>query len=54
VKVVNTVGEEIYTQDLVNESGTVSIDLTSFKNGLYFIYITDGILTTERKIVLNK
>lgn len=54
VKVVNTVGEQIYTQDLVNESGTISIDLTAFKNGLYFIYISDGILTTERKIVLNK
>lgn len=54
VKVLNTVGEEIYAQDLVNESGTISIDLTSFKNGLYFIYISDGILTTERKIVLNK
>ena len=54
VKVVNTVGEQIYTQVLVNESGTVCIDLTSFKNGLYFIYISDGTLTTERKIVLNK
>jgi len=54
VKVVNTVGEQIYMQDLVNESGTISIDLTSFKNGLYFIYITDGVLTTERKIVLDK
>lgn len=54
VKVINMVGEAIYTQDLVNESGTISVDLTSFKNGLYFIYITDGVLTTERKIVLNK
>ncbi len=55
IKVVNVLGAVIFEEKVEQaSSGTKSIDLTNFANGIYFIYVYDGEKFTNRKLILNK
>jgi len=54
IKVVNLVGMTIMEEKLDAQSGSKSIDLSSFTNGIYLVSVTNGVKTTEYKIALEK
>ncbi len=54
IKVVNLVGMTIMEEKLDSQSGTKSIDLSSFTNGIYLVSVSNGTKTSEYKIVLDK
>ena len=55
IKVLNTLGAVIYEEKIHQlTEGTKSIDLINFTNGIYFINVSNGINSTNHKIILNK
>lgn len=54
IKVINLQGVVISNQDLDDESGTKTVNLSEMSNGVYFIQVTDGVKTSKTKITLNK
>lgn len=40
-----------FGQKILSKSSSNQIDLSTFTNGLYFIKISDGVNTSERKII---
>jgi len=54
IKVVNLVGMTIMEENLDTQSGTKSIDLSSYTNGIYLVSVSNGAKTAEYKIVLDK
>jgi len=41
VKIVNNLGQEVYSKSLQNSSPTETIDVNEFAKGMYFVFITD-------------
>jgi len=55
INVVNMLGSVIFEEKVEQiVSGTKTIDLTNFANGIYFIQVLDGEKIARRKIILNK
>ncbi len=54
IKVVNLVGMTIMEEKLDSQSGTKNIDLSGFTNGIYIVSLSNGVKTSEYKIVLDK
>ncbi len=54
IKVVNLVGMTILEDKLDAQSGTKNIDLSGFTNGIYIVSLSNGLKTSEYKIVLDK
>ncbi len=54
IKVLDEMGELVYNEN-VNEGTTEkSIDLSPYANGIYFIYIFNGDVSTIHKVILGK
>ena len=55
VKVVDILGDVIYDEKVdQNNAGTMAIDLANYANGIYFIYVFDGVNSSKRKLILTK
>jgi hypothetical protein len=55
IKVLNTLGAVIYEEKVEQlTEGTKNIDLSNFKNGVYFINVSNGTNSSNHKIILNK
>ena len=54
-KVLNSLGAILYEEKIEQlTSGTKSIDLSNFTNGIYFINVSNGTNSSNHKIILNK
>lgn len=53
VSVSNTIGQTVVNKNF-NSSEAISVDLSNFNNGVYFITISNGKDKTVKKVVLNK
>ena len=52
IKIVDVLGNVVYNESVAN--GTKSIDVTGFKNGVYFVMIEAlGIISTSRKLIVR-
>ena len=56
VRVVDMIGNMIYTESLRNVSGVQNLGVNSsdFSNGVYFISVTNGKDTMTKKVMINK
>ncbi|MCB9194783.1 MAG: DUF2271 domain-containing protein [Flavobacteriales bacterium] len=54
MKVLDILGNVIYSQRLSNANGLVDIDLSSYENGVYFVVLGEGDKNSMHKILLNK
>ncbi|NQY11597.1 MAG: T9SS type A sorting domain-containing protein [Flavobacteriales bacterium] len=53
VSVYNVMGEIIFSDRIKNKRGT-TIDLSAHSNGVYYLKITNGVLSASRKVILVK
>jgi len=54
IEVLDILGNSIQSLKLEEEAGTAIVDLSRYSNGMYFLRISDGLKTTERKLMLGK
>jgi hypothetical protein len=55
IKVINALGVIVYDEKIEQlTEGTKNIDLTNFSNGVYFINVSNGINSSNHKVLLNK
>lgn len=54
IKVINLLGATVYEGNTSMNSGSEAIDLSSFDNGIYIMYVSNGDVVSEHKIVLKK
>jgi hypothetical protein len=54
IKVVNLLGETIYNTAVDPASISKRVDISAAGNGVYFVYVTDGVYSSTRKMVVNK
>lgn len=54
IKVYNTIGMLVYNEDVDRSLLSKDIDLSSYANGIYFIYVTNGNQISKHKLVLSK
>ena len=54
VKVVNMLGVTIYNEKLEQSTTAKRIDLSTYANGIYFVYILDGDKSSIHRVVLNQ
>lgn len=55
IKIINTLGIVVYNEKVDQAgSGTRSIDLSNFANGIYMINVIDGNASSNYKVILNK
>ncbi len=55
IKVLSALGAVLYEEKIEQlTSGTKSIDLSNFTNGIYFINVSNGTNSSNHKIILNK
>ncbi len=54
ISVYDMLGNQVAFQQVVGENGTATLDLTDLSNGIYFLRVSDGIETSEHKIVVRK
>ena len=55
IKVFNALGVIVYDEKIEQSTtGTKHIDLTTFSNGVYFINVSNGINSSNHKILMNK
>lgn len=48
-------GKKIKTIPILNNSGEKTIDMSSFKDGIYFITLSiDGVVSAENKVFITK
>ena len=54
IEVLDILGNSIQSLKLEEEIGTAIVDLSGYSNGMYFLRISNGMNTTERKLMLGK
>jgi hypothetical protein len=54
LKVLNTLGDVVYSEKITNNASNLSVDLSQLQNGVYFFVIADDQKSTSRKVILNK
>jgi hypothetical protein len=54
IKVVNTLGMVVLNENVSHVTGSTSLDLSKFENGIYFVCVTDGDKFSKHKVILNK
>ena len=54
IKVVNTLGMVVLNENVDHLTGSTSLDLSAFENGIYFVCVTDGDKFSKHKVILNK
>jgi hypothetical protein len=56
VKVINAIGQTVYTKQITVNPGTsnVKLDTKEFANGVYFVIIESGKNSTSKKLVISK
>lgn len=56
VKVINAIGQTVYTKQVTVNPGTnnIKLDTKEFANGVYFVIIESGKNSTSKKLVISK
>jgi len=54
VTVYNVLGVAVVTESLEESMKTKSLNLSNCTNGVYFVYVSDGIRTSKHMVVLNQ
>ena len=54
ILVFDVLGVQVSEEKLVQENGTVTLDLSSLKNGIYFLRVSDGVRMSEHKVIIGK
>jgi len=58
INIYNPIGQIIYTKQISASDGnineTISIPNNNLTSGMYFIRISDGIHTSEQKLIINQ
>lgn len=54
VQVVNMLGETILSEKIQQGSQTATVDLSTFDNGSYFIFVSEGERSSIQRVILNK
>ncbi len=54
LKVVNTSGDEVYTEEVKTGETKATLNLSDLTNGIYFICVVDGDKVSKNKVVIQK
>lgn len=54
VRVVNMLGETIFSEKIQQGAQSIRVDLSAFDNGSYFIFVSEGERSSIQRVILNK
>lgn len=54
ILVFDVLGVQVSEEKLAQENGSVTLDLSNLRNGIYFLQVSDGIRMSEHKVIISK